>query len=143
MKKKLLISGLIILTVALGFLREYIFETLNHIIEAGADAGGNFSLLKWVFTFVFSILYLILTGCFLQLLFHSGKYIRLAIFVYAVLFGVSFLVLSAGYVFTSFNNVYAFTRTVMGIAQSPIVLIILIPACFLNEVIRRSGNVNN
>ena len=133
MKKKFLIALLVAVAIAIGFLRDYVFVSINQIIEHSNDASGKLSVLKWTLTFVFSVLYLILTSTLLYVLFQSAKYIWLAVFTYVLLFAVSFSAAIGGYLISSFQNVYPFVRTVMGIAQSPVVMIILIPACFLNE----------
>ncbi|MBI4931934.1 MAG: hypothetical protein HY841_14325 [Bacteroidetes bacterium] len=138
MKKKIIIIGLIVVVIALGFLRDYLFVSMNHIIESGGDVHGNLSMQKWILTFVFSLLYLGICCTVLYLIFYSFKYVLLAFAAYSLLFLVSFFVALAGYFISSFESVYPFIRTVMGIAQSPVVLIVLIPACFLNELKIRS-----
>ena len=133
MKKKFLIAVLVAVAVAIGFLRDYVFVSINQIIDHSNDASGKLSLLKWTLTFVFSILYLANTSALLYALFRSAKYIWIAVFAYILIFTVAFAVSIGGYLISSFENVYPFVRTVMGIAQSPIVMIILISASFLNE----------
>jgi len=132
-RKKIFVIALLIAAILLGFLREYIFVSINHVIESGGNANGNLSILKWVLTFLFTLLYFALTCGFLFMLFREKKHIRLAVFVYAVLVGVSFIAAVTGFLIASFDSVYPFIRTVMGIAQSPIVMMVLIPACLLNE----------
>lgn len=130
-RKKIFIIALVVATIFFGFLRDYIFVSINHVIETGNDVGGNLSVLKWGLTFLFTLLYFALTCAFLFILFHSKKYIRLAVFVYAVLVAVAFIASAAGYLISSFENIYPYVRTVMGIAQSPIVMMILIAACLI------------
>lgn len=135
-KRYLILVLLIIVTVALGFLRDHIFVSINERIAAD---GGNTELLllKWLLTFLFSILYFMLTVTFLYIIFHSQKYLWLTAGVYAGLFAVSFFVIAIGFLISSFENVYPFVRTVMELPQSPIVLMILIPACIINEYLCR------
>ncbi|TAL57998.1 MAG: hypothetical protein EPN85_12675 [Bacteroidetes bacterium] len=138
MKKRVLIGVLIIITICLGFLRDYIFVSINRFIESGADAGERLLLLKWVLTGLFSLLYLLLTGAFLYVLFNEKKYILIAIYCYAMLFVVAFLSAAFGYGFFTFKIVYPFIRTVMGMAQSPILMMILVTACYINEINRQN-----
>ncbi len=138
MRKKILIFGLIALTITLGFLREYIFVSVNMETGQGPSGSGDLFIWKWVLTFAFSIAYLTLSGCFLYFIFSSVKYIRLAILIYALLFFISFLVALIGYLFYSFSDAYPYIRKVLGVAQSPIITMILIPACFLNELTHSS-----
>jgi hypothetical protein len=130
MNKKFLIGALVIATISLGFFRDYIFISINRSIESGV--GGNLPVLKWILTFLFSLLYLLLSGLFLYLLFNSKKYITIAIVLYGVLFCISIIVALFGYFLSSFENTYHFIRTVMGVAQSPIVMMVLIAACYLD-----------
>ncbi|HEY4797520.1 MAG TPA: hypothetical protein VII99_00440, partial [Bacteroidia bacterium] len=113
MKRFFLLTGLIVSSVAFGFLREYIFEHINSIIESGADVNGRYVVIKWVLTFAFSLLYLIITGAFLQLIFHSRKYLVMTAWVYLLLFGVSFLIFIGGMMFSSFSAVYLLMRQIM------------------------------
>lgn len=130
MKKKLFVIGLVILTIALGFIRDHIFVSINKVIESSEEV-RTVSKLKWVLTILFSCLYLLDACVFLYTLFQSKKYVWIAIVVYAFIFTVSFVASFCGYFFSSFDNTYTFARTVMGIAQSPVVMMVLIAACYL------------
>jgi len=166
MKKKFFIAALIVIIISMGFLRDYIFVTLNNFIEAGTDGNGKLFLLKWVLTILFSLLYFLSTCVFLYVLFGTGKsadanalqslsadsspltksrhthryrqYIWVAAFSYALLFVLALLLGVAGYFFSSFDGVYPLIRNILGIAQSPIVTMILIPFCLLNEAMATS-----
>jgi len=133
MKKKLLLLFLALITLSLGYLRDYIFVSINEKTGQGPSGMGELFFWKWPLTIGFASLYFGATCLFLHLLFTQKKYIRLAVFAYAVLFAVSFIIAATGYLSSSFENVYSFVRTVMGIAQSPIVMMVLIAACLLNE----------
>lgn len=132
-KKSLFIVLLVIATVMLGFLRDHIFVSINHIIEIGNDTSGHLQILKWILTVFCSILYLGITGAFLFLLFHSRKYVWIAIGVYILIFAVAFFIGGIGFIIVSFGNVYPLVRALLGIAQSPVVMMILIPSCYINE----------
>ena len=136
MKKKILVVSLVVLMVGLGFVRDHIFVSLNQVIGSGGDSGGKLSMLKWVLTIAFSVFYFINTSALLFALFQSKTYIRIAGFSYVFLFAVSFLAALAGFMMSSFENVYHFVRMVMGIAQSPVVAMLLVPASWLNEVFK-------
>lgn len=139
MKKKIIIAILIVLTIVFGFLRDYIFVSLNRFIEAGMDADGKLALLKWVLTALFSLLYLGITGAFLWFLFKERKYILIAVFSYLFLFLVAGISAVFGYFFTTFESVYPFIRAVLGVAQSPVVGMVLIPVCFLDKKLVRNA----
>ena len=140
MKKKSLLLLLISITILIGFIREYVFVSINQKTGQGANGSGDLFYWKWVLTFVFILLYLVLTCLFLHLLFGEKKYIWLGVYAYTVFIAVSFISGGAGLVFSSFERVYPFIRTVLGIAQSPVIMMILIPVCYLNETMWRSKN---
>jgi hypothetical protein len=133
MKKKLFIAALIVVTIILGFLRDYVFVSINHTIESGSDINGHLQILKWILTSFCSVLYMGITCAFLFLLFCSRKYVWIAISVYVLIFAVAFLIGGIGSITVSFGRIYPLVRAILGIAQSPIVMMILIPASFLNE----------
>lgn len=137
MRKKSLLPLLIIITILLGFIRDYVFVTINEKTGQGASGSGDLFYWKWILTFVFTLLYLLLTCFFLHLLFREKKYVWLGVYVYTALLAVSFIAGGAGLAFSSFEKTYPFIRTVLGIAQSPIVMMILIPVSYLNEEIRK------
>lgn len=125
---------LIGIVISMGFIRDEVFTSINEKTGQGLTAADNyFFILKWVLTFAFSFAYLGLTCLILYFLFRTKKYWWFAVIVYAILFGISFFVAAAGYVFSSFQNVYPFIRILMGIAQSPIALMVLVPFFYLNE----------
>lgn len=140
MKKKILVGSIIVLTVFLGFFRDHIFVSLNKVIESGNDTEGELSHLKWVLTALFSLLYLIDACILLFVLFENKKYIWLAIFSYALLFLIAITSVVLGSFFSSFDEVYPFVRTIMGVAQSPIVMMVLAAAGYLKSEPASGGN---
>ena len=139
MKKKLLIAALVVFTVFLGFMRDFVFVSINRSIAPEIEMGGGLAVLKWLLTFLFSLLYLATTCGFLYVLFQKRGYMLLAVSAYAFLFVISFLAIGFGYCFSSFAAVYPFVRTLMGIAQSPVVMMILISACYIKVRTDRVG----
>ena len=133
MKKKGLLLFLTALTIALGFFRDFVFVPINKIIESGNDPDGKLALTKWGLTLLFTLAYLAITCGFLYVLFKAVKYVLASMVLYGVLLFVSAITVLIGYIFFSFHDVYPFVRTLMGVAQSPVILMILIPACLLNE----------
>lgn len=134
MNKKIRLALLVAIIISMGFIRDAVFISINEKTGQGLTAADKYLfILKWALTFVFSFAYLGFTCLTLHFLFRVKKYLWIAVFVYASLFGISFIVAVSGYAFFSFQNVYPFTRTLMGIAQSPIVLLVLVPFFYLNE----------
>ena len=137
MQKKLVIAGLIIIAISLGFLRDHVFVFINYLIETGGDPEGKLSMLKWVLTLLFSLAYLMNTCALLFVFFRSQKYIRIAVLSYSFLFAAALLSAATSCIFSSFGNVYPFVRTILGVAQSPVVMMILIPICFFDRSVTR------
>jgi hypothetical protein len=136
MRQKLFIAALVISTIFVGFFRDHVFVSLNHTLEQQGHKGDLLSITKWILTFLFSFVYLFLTAAVLFFIFHSKKYIRMSCMLYAALVGVSLSAALLGYFLSSFENTYHFIRTVMGIAQSPVPMMILIAACYLETTLR-------
>ncbi len=133
MKRKFFIVALIVLAIVLGFFRDYIFVSINQLIETGQDVSGHYAILKWVLTGLFSLLYMGITCTLLFFLFQSKKYAWVGISAYTLLIVVAGLVGGVGVVVISFEKIYPFVRSILGFVQSPVVMMILVPACFLNE----------
>ncbi len=137
MKKNILIAVLIILMIGLGFVRDHVFVSLNHLIETGNDPRGRLSMLKWMLTFAFSFFYFVNTSALLFALFPSKKYVLVTVYTYVFLFAISFLAVVSGYLLTSFKNAYPFARMVMGVAQSPVIVMLLVPAGWMGEALKK------
>lgn len=143
----IIISILLILT---GYLRDSIFKTINALLRSW-DLEQDYFIppflsflenfeyetlenLKWLLTLLFSILYLILSIFAIKLVFKDRKYIKIAILTYVGIIILSGIFIISGYLFTSTSEkMYEFARYLMGMAQSPIVLMILIPTFKLSE----------
>lgn len=129
MKKPISILFLVLVTIFLGFYRDAVFIPINEDIKNGADL----NTLKWILTGIFTVVYLAITIVFLLILYKSKKYALIAVVVYAFILMVSFLISLVGYVFFSFQAVYPFIRTIMGVAQSPVIAMVLIAICYIDK----------
>ncbi len=145
--------ALIFLTVSiifLGYLRDSIFKSINALLRAW-DLNQDYYLprflsflenyeyntlvnIKWLLTLLFSIFYLFFSLLAMKLLFNNRKYFKITLFTYLGIIILSGLFIIAGYLFeSSSEKMYEFARYLMGMAQSPIVLMILIPTFKLSE----------
>lgn len=143
--RKYLYLGLIIVAILfLGFFREMIFKNINALLQAW-DAEMEYPMpaflkftesldygtvvnLKWLLTLLFSLAYLIISLITVKILFHTSKFTRITIAAYAGIIVLSALFMLAGFLFKSDSEkMYEFARYLMGMAQSPIILMILIP----------------
>ncbi|OFY84295.1 MAG: hypothetical protein A3F72_14845 [Bacteroidetes bacterium RIFCSPLOWO2_12_FULL_35_15] len=90
--------------------------------------------IKWILTFAFSAFYLITSMITINILFKNKKYIRITIGVYIAIILVSAIFMTLGYFLpTTYKNMYSFSRYLMGLVQSPLILMILIPAFKISE----------
>ncbi|MGQ0827218.1 MAG: hypothetical protein ACT4ON_02360 [Bacteroidota bacterium] len=156
-KKGLLLSFIACLFLFFGYYRDFIFKNINALLKAW-DYDLTYSLpsslfflenwnyntltyLKWALTFLFSIIYFLITLATIHLLFKNKKYNIITFFVYVVLLIVSGSFIVSGMIFPNASEItYEFARYLMGMAQSPIILMILFPAFKLSE---KTGTISS
>ena len=149
-KRNLILIIMAILAVLTGYLRDTVFKTINAILRA-ADLEQDYFLpafisflqnfeyqtlvnLKWFLTLFFSLLYLILSIIIIKTLFKDSKYLKITTLTYIGVLLISAGFIAAGLIFkNSSEKMYEFARYLMGMAQSPIILMILIPTFKLME----------
>lgn len=145
--------ALIFLAVSIilsGYLRDSIFKSMNALLRAW-DLDQDYYLpkflsflqeyeydtivnLKWLLTVLFSILYLFFSILAVKLLFNDRKHFKITLLIYLGILIVSGLFITTGFIFESTSEkMYEFARYLMGVAQSPIILMLLIPAFKLAE----------
>jgi hypothetical protein len=138
----ILLAGLFL---SLGFLRDFVFLNVNeqsriayyHSPDSFLSPSMAFLTawsypqlyyLKWVLTFFFAGLFMVLTLAFVRLLFPARKYLRWTILAYGILLLLAGLFFIGGYLAGQSENGYRIARFLLGMAQSPIVLMVLLPA---------------
>jgi VIT1/CCC1 family predicted Fe2+/Mn2+ transporter len=144
----LVLLGLVFL--ASGFFRDFVFlnvneqtrvtyyhthdSTVNPVFSClSAWSYNRLYFLKWVLTFLFSFLFMALTMVFMRLVFIGKKYLRLVALSYAALILLAGLFFLTGWLAGHSEKSYIIARFLMGIAQGPIVLMVLLPAFKLYE----------
>lgn len=149
---------MILVILLLGYYRDFLFRTLNSILQARDYEsaynvppslkfldGYSYSMLvrlKWILTIAFSLLYLSLSLITLRLLFNNRKYGLITIGVYIIVMAVSGIFMFLGVLFQDISpRMYEIARYLMGMAQSPIILMILIPAFKLSG--QEPNNISN
>jgi hypothetical protein len=149
-KKYICIFVLITLILFFGFLRETVFKNLNALLQAW-DADIDYKMpfflsftenldypdvvkLKWLFTYVFSIIFLALSLLAIRLLFNDRRFIKITIISWTCILLLSAIFICTGLIFNDTDGkMYEFARYFAGIAQSPLILMILIPVFKLIE----------
>lgn len=81
--------------------------------------------LKWVLTIGFSSIFFALSILLINFYFKNKGNNKLTIWVYVFLVGASFLLSAIGIVFKNFIETYTFNRFIIGLAQSPLVPLVL------------------
>lgn len=144
-QKSKIITGVfwLVVIIALGFLRDFIFVNINYIIDRlfynlevyyyhsfydflePLDIAGLMTL-KWVLTFIFTLINLGLSVIILKQLFVQPKTpLQLIYFGYMVMFLVAGLFFIFGKVSDFTDLGYTLARRFMGVLQSPVPLMIV------------------
>ena len=140
----LLVLGII----ALGFLREYVFVSINEQLFAlwndrESRITGFITIIKslsyyqlyyfkWFLTALFSGFFYGWSLLILNRLFHNYHWKELG-GVYLLLIGIAIITMLIGWPLGKLNESYVIARFFMGIAQSPLPLMLMIPAIFLRS----------
>jgi hypothetical protein len=150
MNKKFKTSLFVIFLLCLGFFREYVFVGINailynklfnptghyvHIIHPAFRFLTAFSyqtlyVAKWFITPFFALLFWFTQKKFLTLIFNEKKtsYWLSVLYLSLLLFaGISF---GTGWLAGHLNEGYRFSRIFMGLAESPVPCMILIPLTY-------------
>lgn len=136
---------LILIFIGLGFLRDTIFVSINthlYYLKPGAPAPftplplpflGNFSFTqlyysKYPLTIFFTAIHLVLILFALWKLYRDKVYMKITVGLYLFLGLLSLLLFVGGFATGNVDQWYRFSRIIMGILQSPALLLALIAA---------------
>lgn len=159
MIKKIGLLLLILFTFAfVGFSRDFFFKNTN--IHLGAklyemeysthnfmDVLQNFSYwtiytLKWIMTILFATLYYFLQRFVLIKTVKANFVKKWLNFMYLFLIILSALALGIGWAFGDVERGYTFSRIFMGILQSPLPIMFLMPVAFANSKLNEENKIN-
>ena len=110
---------------------EYKIPTLLSFIETWSYTKLYYA--KWGLTILFTVVYALITYLFINAIFNSKLFNKLTIFIYLVIIGCAFIAFLLGYFLGDSLKGYTISRQLMGIVQSPLVLMFLLPALYLNK----------
>ncbi|MBI3133415.1 MAG: hypothetical protein HYZ14_01960 [Bacteroidetes bacterium] len=141
MSVKIKLFILVLGIVLLGFVRDYFFMNINWIFLHLTVGRPNQALdefhfllnwtpeeinaLKWLLTFLFSGLYLLLTWLIIRICFQNPVYNRITLIAYLALTGLALLLYFISLFTGQSDDLYGVIRTLMGLAQSFMPLMIL------------------
>jgi hypothetical protein len=164
LKKVIQLIFIAISLIFFGYLRDFIFKKINALLQAWDhdmdydmpnplifltnweyDSVKNF---KWILTLIFWGIYLLITLITVKILFRKNSFIKITSGVFIGILLISGLFMLAGFLINSTSEkMYEFARYLMGMAQSPIILMILIPLFGLfkkeNSEIAKRQQINN
>lgn len=143
-RDKLKLLGIALLFVAIGQVRIFLLENINYqlyflyyntekssmhdmLSSLGSISYDNLMLVKWSLTIAFTIVIFLSSLWALTLVFHNKTYNKILAVAYGVLVFASFLLYISNGLFGEPDGGYYAARFVMGIAQSPMPLLILLP----------------
>ncbi len=146
---RILLLGFVFLS--LGFIRDFLFLNVNEQTRIAYYHSSDSQLapslhfltaysysklyyLKWALTFVFSVIYMGLSVGIVKVLFAGKKYLRWTVFAYTFLIILAGIFWYGGYLAGHSENGYLISRFLMGMAQGPVVLMVLVPAFKLMDV---------
>lgn len=150
LKNKILLILIVLFLIALGYVEQFLFENVNqHLVHLyySTDVSrmsdilsalhswsyDNLMWLKWAMTMLSTILYFLATISAIHLIFNRKKYIMYAIYLYAGVIAISFILFTGGSVIGFPIEGYRLSRFAMGFVTSPIPLMALIPAFKLSK----------
>ena len=146
--RKIKIILFVVAFVALGFAREYLFVSINDLLYykySGEINPYHFVIEKWLTVFSYNTLYIakwfitplsafifwFVQKQFLLFLFNEKKTTQWLNVLYATLFVLAGIFFVVGWAFGNIEKGYTFSRLFMGLLQSPVACMILIPITFL------------
>lgn len=147
---KIKMALLVCLLLALGFLRENIFVNVNTVLSnkffnsTEHHTASPYMFLyafpykalyvaKWFITPFFAFIFFYVQHRFLWFLFHEKKTFRWLSVLYLSLFLLSGIFFVTGWALGNIYSGYTFSRMFMGLLQSPVPCMILIPITYLDK----------
>ena len=134
--------------VALGFLREFLFVNINaHLFALWYDEPSEATDLipfmksmeyyplyysKWVLTVAFSALFYGMTWLTLKVIFKRS-FAKELLAIYGALYLLAGIAMGIGVLYHKTDDSYIIARFLMGIAQSPLLLMIMVPGVWLRR----------
>ena len=125
--------------VLLGFLKEHIFYdiatqlTLYPDLDLYLNGYSRFNhaslyVLKWFFTLGFTIAYALISSLTIYMIYTKVSYVYLVLKIYAIIIAVAAIFYTIG-ILTNYSVAgYVLAQHFMSILQSPILIMVLIPA---------------
>ena len=147
MNRKINIALFILLLMALGFFRENLFVNINDVLYNKLYNKNNpviwylsflhnasykaVYIAKWFITPFFAFIYWFIQKQLLMTVFNEKKIIKWLSVLYLSLFLLAGIFFVTGWALGDINKGYTFSRLFMGLLESPVACMILIPTTYL------------
>ena len=147
----LLYLSIVVLFLLLGFLRDFLFVNINYQASIAYYNAPNEHYMptslnfietwsykklyytKWLLTLVFAVVYSTITFGSIKYFFKQKSYNKITLGIYLLLVVIAFSSYLFGLFFNEYIKGYSIARQIMGLVQSPLVLMILLPAFMLDS----------
>lgn len=139
--KNTITTGIFILLFFIGYLREAVFLTLNSVYNNNPFPyntayikppdflyqwnESSLYYLKWSLTIGFSFVFAATALLLVHFYFKNHHFNKITIFIYLILIILSTLVSFTGLITNSFDTLYAISRFIIGLVQSPLIALVL------------------
>jgi hypothetical protein len=144
MSKNIKIALWTLVIVLLGFLRGYLFGNINWIYKTLTEnrpngarlefhflldwSTANILILKWILTMLFFGVFALLTWLIVKIIFQRKDYNKVTLLVFGSLLAVAAVLYLFYFLLGNPIEIYAIIRTIMGIGQSFMPLMLLVIA---------------
>jgi hypothetical protein len=149
-KEGLYVFIVIIVFIAVGFLRDAVFMSINSQLYKLYFKNYEYTLPSWlsifdtwpymklyyfkyVLTGLFVIIYLVLSLLTVKLFTGASKNMKWVFYAYGIVLFLSIVTYIGGYALNNFPKGFIFTRNLLGLLQSPFITMIIIPALKLEH----------
>ena len=145
---RIIIALIVIALIAAGFIRDFIFVRINWqlgYLNSIGNEDSRFPLQeflssfsydqlyigKWILTGIFTILYFVMTCVLVHLIFNNRTHLRITLYSYGLLLLTAVISYGLGWALGEVQKGYEFARIFMHLSQSPVIVMVLIPALML------------
>jgi hypothetical protein len=149
-KESLLILILIIVFIAIGFFRDAVFMNINSQLYKLYFKNYEFTLPNWLSVFsdwpymrlyyfkyfltaFFVVIYLLLSVLTVRIMTGDLKRSKWVYYAYGIVIAMASITYLGGYLINNFPKGYLFSRNLLGLLQSPFIIMIIIPALKLEQ----------
>lgn len=149
-KNKLALIALILLFIATGFFREFVFVNWNeqmrvtyyhspdpHVAPSmqwlGTFTYAGLYYLKWPLTLMFTLIFMGYSMLCVHFAFPEKHYLKITAYVYAGTFLLSLLIFTIGWLLNERQAFYVISRFLAGLIETPAMLIILMAGFMIHR----------